>query len=74
MFRINWIDEMDATTREMIMTAYDDTYSDACAQGHNHARAHTEALIAAAMCLAAIMGVEDTEAHNQIAALNLGKS
>lgn len=66
--------KMDSTTKEMVLTAYDDTYADACAQGHDHDTAHKEGVTAAAMCLAAVAGVQDDEARKQVIALNLGKS
>ncbi len=64
---------MDGATFEMLLTAYDETYHDACAQGHAHGVAHQEGITAAAMCLAAMTGVEDAAARAEVEALDLAK-
>lgn len=57
---------MDATTSEMVFTAYDDTFRDAKQQGRTDLVAHREGLTAAAMCLAALTGIEDEAARTQV--------
>jgi len=64
---------MDGATFEMVLTAYDETCCDARAQGQPEAVAHREGLIAAAMCLAAMTGVEDAAARAEVEALDLAK-
>lgn len=64
---------MDAATFEMVLTAYDETCQDARAQGNSEAVAHREGITAAAMCLSAMMGVEDCAAVAQVEALDLAK-
>lgn len=64
---------MDAATLEMVLTAYEETCQDARAQGHSEAVAHGEGITAAAMCLAAMTGVEDAAARAQVEALDLAK-
>jgi hypothetical protein len=65
---------MDAATLEMVLTAYDETSQDARAQGHPEAVAHKEGLTAAAMCLAAMTGVEDAAALAQVERLDFAKA
>lgn len=65
---------MDATTREMVLTAYDDTVSDSLGQGRDAATAHREGLVAASMCLAAMTGLEDEAARAELEGLKLGKA
>jgi hypothetical protein len=64
---------MDAATFEMVLTAYDETSQDARAQGHPDGVAHKEGLTAAAMCLAAMTGVEDAAAMAEVERLDLAK-
>lgn len=64
---------MDSATFEMVLTAYDETCQDARAQGNPEAVAHREGITAAAMCLAAMTGVEDSAARAQVEALDLAK-
>ncbi len=64
---------MDASVFQMLLTAYDETCQDSLAQGHDEATAHKEALTAAAMCLAAMTGVEDGAARAEVEAMNLAK-
>ena len=61
---------MDASTMEMVLTAYDETVQDALSAGHPEATAHTEGLTAAAMLLAAVTGVEDVTARTEVEALD----
>ena len=60
---------MDEATREMIEEAYRDTAEESIARGLPSEKAHEEALVAAAMFLSAINGVEDEAAKQQVAAL-----
>ncbi len=64
---------MDAATFEMVLTAYEETCGDARAQGQSEAVAHKEGLIAAAMCLAAMTGIEDAAARAEVERLDLAK-
>lgn len=64
---------MDAATFEMVLTAYDETCRDAQAQGHSEATAHREGITAAAMCLAAMTGIEDAAACAEVERLDLAK-
>lgn len=61
---------MDAAILEMVLTAFEETRSDALGQGKDGATAIKEAFVAAAMCLSAMTGVEDSEARAQVEALN----
>lgn len=61
---------MDAATLEMVLTAFEETREESLAQGKSGDDATKEALVAAAMCLSAMTGVEDAEARAQIEALN----
>lgn len=64
---------MDAATFEMVLTAYDETRCDAMNAGHDGATAHKEGITAAAMCLAAMTGIEDSAARAEVEALDLAK-
>lgn len=64
---------MDAATYEMVLTAYDETCQDARAQGQAEAVAHREGITAAAMCLAAMTGIEDAAARAEVESLDLAK-
>ncbi|MGE5518174.1 MAG: hypothetical protein ACM31D_20415 [Bacteroidota bacterium] len=57
----------------MVLTAYDETCQDARAQGHGEAVAHREGLTAAAMCLSAMTGIEDSVARAEVERLDLAK-
>lgn len=57
---------MDASTLEMVLTAYAETYHDAKTGGHADSVAHSEGLTAAAMLLAAVSGAEDAAARAEI--------
>lgn len=61
---------MDAAVLEMVLTAFEETRGDALAQGHDAAAAEREAIVAAAMCLASMTGLEDAAARAEVAALN----
>ncbi|MBI2241570.1 MAG: hypothetical protein HYU59_12305 [Magnetospirillum gryphiswaldense] len=61
---------MDAAVLEMVLTAFEETRADALGHGHDATQALKEALTAAAMCLSAMTGVEDSAARAEIEALN----
>ncbi len=60
---------MDLATIEMLEVAYRDTAEEATARGIPAEIAHQEALLAAAMFLSAIKGVENEAARQQVAEL-----
>lgn len=62
---------MDASTREMISQAYDETVMEAMAQGHPADTAHREGITAASMFLASMTGTEDSAARTQVEGLGL---
>lgn len=64
---------MDAALFEMVLTAYDETIRDARGHGHSEGIAHQEGLTAAAMCLAAMAGIEDAAARAKVESLDLAK-
>lgn len=64
---------MDAATLEMVLTAYEETNADALSHGHAPDVAHKEGIVAAAMCLAAMTGIEDAAARAQVEALDVKK-
>lgn len=72
-FRPGWtkgIRAMDAAVLEMVLTAFEETRADALNHGHDLAQALKEATTAAAMCLSAMTGIEDSAARAEIEALN----
>lgn len=62
---------MDATTRKLIAEAYDETVSEALAQGHSGDVAHREGIVAGAMFLSAMTGVEDAAAIEEVRKMGL---
>lgn len=64
---------MESHILEMVVTAYDETRSDAMGLGRDDATAHAEGMVAAAMCLAALTGMEDAAARAEVEALDLRK-
>jgi hypothetical protein len=64
---------MDAATFEMVLTAYDETVRDARGQGQGEDVAHREGITAAAMCLAAMTGIQDAAARAEVEGLDLAK-
>lgn len=62
---------MDASTLEMLSQAYDETVSDALSQGHPGDVAHQEGIIAAAMFLSSMTGIEDAAARAAVQQLGL---
>lgn len=62
---------MDSNTAKMVADAYDETLSEAMAQGRTTDIAHKEGLTAAAMFLAALSGLEDAAARRAVEILGL---
>jgi uncharacterized membrane protein len=62
---------MDDATAKMVAEAYDETVSEALAQGRTLEIAHREGVTAAAMFLSAMTGVEDRAAVSQVEGLGL---
>lgn len=60
---------MDKITQEMVLTAYDETMTEARSQGKPQKVAHEEGITAASMCLASMTGVEDAKARIRAIAL-----
>lgn len=61
---------MDTATRQMVLDAYEEAAQEALDRGLSVLTAHKEAVIAAAMLLSAITGVQDEEAKQAVVALN----
>lgn len=55
-------DQIDSTTRGMIEEAYLETVSEAAARGVSKLKAHMEGVTAAAMLVASVIGVEESDA------------
>ena len=64
---------MDETSQDMVLTAYDETYHEALNQGQDEETAEREAEVAAAMCLAAVLGIEDEQARAYVREMNIKK-
>ena len=62
---------MDDGIAKMVAEAYDETVSEALAQGQPPEVAHREAVTAAAMFLASLNGVDDATARAQVENLGL---
>jgi len=62
---------MDDTTAKMVADAYDETVTEAMAQGHAADTAHKEGLTAASMFLASMTGIEDATARAEVEGLGL---
>jgi hypothetical protein len=62
---------MDDSTVKMVAEAYDETFSEAVAQGHPKDVAHKEGITAAAMFLASLTGLEDSAARGEVEKLGL---
>jgi hypothetical protein len=62
---------MDMNSSLMISDAYDETVSEALAQGFAKDVAHKEGITAAAMFLASMTGLEDDEALQEVISLGL---
>ncbi len=62
---------MDDTTVKMVADAYDETISEAMAQGRTADVAHKEGVTAAAMFLASMTGIEDAAARSEVERLGL---
>jgi len=62
---------MDDKMAKMVADAYDETVSEALAQGHASDTAHREGVTAAAMFLASMTGSEDASARAAVERLGL---
>lgn len=62
---------MDAPTRRMVEDIYDEAADEAIGRGLNLLTAHKEGVVAAAMMLAALLGLEDEVARASVIGLNL---
>ena len=62
---------MDAATRNMVSSTYDETVSEAMSQGQPPDVAHREGITAAAMFLSSLTGVEDAQARAEVEQLGL---
>ena len=62
---------VDDSTRSMIEDAYLETVEESFERGLSPLKAHMEGIVAAAMLLSAMDGVEDEEARKQVMDLGL---
>ena len=62
---------MDDSIRLMCSEAYDETIHESFAQGRSQEVAHREGVVAAAMFLSSLTGLEDVEARQEIEKLGL---
>jgi|TARA_E500000318_G_scaffold98871_1_gene100508 phosphoribosyl-dephospho-CoA transferase len=62
---------VDDSTRSMIEDAYLETVEESFERGLSPLKAHMEGIVAAAMLLSAMGGVEDEEARKQVMDLGL---
>lgn len=62
---------MDETTRSMLEEAYFETVQESFGRGLTALKAHMEGVVAAAMLLSAMEGVEDDEARKIVLDLGL---
>ena len=62
---------MDAEVQTMIEEAYSETVAETLKRDESQITAHKEGVVAAAMLLSAVTGVEDAAAHDAIVALRL---
>lgn len=60
---------MDESVRTMLEESYIETVQEALKSGHSSMEAHKEGVVAAAMLLASLTGVEDDKARSEVAAL-----
>lgn len=65
---------LDPATRSMIGDAYYEAAQESLERGLSLLTAHKEAVVAAAMLLSAITGLEDANARETIVAMNLRPS
>jgi len=65
---------MDASTQRMVEDIYHEAADEAVGRGGNLLTAHKEGVVAAAMMLAALLGVEDEVARSSVVGLNLRPS
>lgn len=62
---------MNDATQTMVEEAYQEAAREAISRGMSALTAHKEAVVAAAMLLSAVAGVEDEQAKAEVVALNL---
>ena len=62
---------MDETTKLMLSDAYDETIGESFALGRSAEIAHKEGVVAAAMFLSALTGLEDAAARMEVEKLGL---
>lgn len=62
---------MDEGTRRLVEDAYHEAVQETVSRGQNRLTAHKEGVVAAAMLLSALEGLEDIAARNAVVALNL---
>ena len=60
---------MDESTKEMLEEAYLETVQESLERGDSRETAHKEGVVAAAMFLSAINGLEDEAARQEVARL-----
>ncbi len=60
---------MEDSVKVMLEESYIETVQEALNSGHSSMDAHKEGVVAAAMLLASMTGVEDDEARSQVASL-----
>ena len=62
---------MEESTKLMLAEAYDETIAESFAQGRSPDVAHKEAVVAAAMFLSSLTGLEDAVARAEVEKLGL---
>lgn len=62
---------MDASIRSLVDDAYHEAAEESLARGLSLLTAHKEAVVAAAMLLSAMTGLEDDSARNMVVSMNL---
>lgn len=62
---------MDASIRSLVDDAYHEAAQESLARGLSLLTAHKEAVVAAAMLLSAMTGLEDDNARTMVVSLNL---
>jgi hypothetical protein len=62
---------MDTSTQSMVESAYFEAVQESIERGITILNAHKEGVIAGAMLLAALLGLEDDAARSAVIALNL---
>ena len=60
------VPEMEISTEQMVLAAFDETLDEALSHGQSKLNAFREAVTAASMCLSAMDGIEDEESRHQV--------